>query len=319
MIVTMISVSNNHVAKVVSLYSAEIDKLIKRSQERIQALVNSNTYKYDDQEYLTVVAQNVPDLVLGDNDKLAELINRFSEIISPCVMAGTGKAQLRNAIIDKLDYDHWRSVFLPKYFSALKIKACVYCNSMPTIAFEEHDGAVRARFQADHFYPKSDFPALCISLTNLYPVCGPCNNIKGTKQIEFQLYSANANDCKKSPYQFKLSRASLAKYIATRNSDNLEITFSEPEVSFPAFKLQTMFDIKGIYSTQKDLAEELILKARIYNKPYKEFLLKTFPKVLNTTNLSNRVLIGNYCEPEEIHNRPMAKFTQDIARQLKLI
>ena len=67
------------------------------------------------------------------------------------------------------------------------------------------------------------------------------------------------------------------------------------------------------------MVEELIIKARIYNAPYKKVLIDAFPKLFTNASLSNRILIGNYTEPENIHKRPMAKFTQDIAKQLKLI
>jgi hypothetical protein len=65
--------------------------------------------------------------------------------------------------------------------------------------------------------------------------------------------------------------------------------------------------------------EELILKAKIYTKTYKKALLKSFPKLLTSVNLSNRLILGNYIDSNEIHKRPMAKFMQDIAQQLKLI
>ena len=65
--------------------------------------------------------------------------------------------------------------------------------------------------------------------------------------------------------------------------------------------------------------EELILKAEIYTKSYKETLVNSFGKIFSNVSITNRIIIGNYSAEDEIHNRPMAKFTQDIAKQLGLI
>ena len=35
--------------------------------------------------------------------------------------------------------------------------------------------------------------------------------------------------------------------------------------------------------------------------------------------MAERLLVGNYTRSKDIHKRPMTKFTQDIAKQLKLI
>ena len=39
---------------------------------------------------------------------------------------------------------------------------------------------------------------------------------------------------------------------------------------------------------------------------------------LSTTSIA-RMITGNYSEYQNVHKRPLAKFTQDIARDLKLI
>ena len=36
-------------------------------------------------------------------------------------------------------------------------------------------------------------------------------------------------------------------------------------------------------------------------------------------NLIDRLILGNYSNPEEIHKRPMAKFMQDIGKEVCLI
>lgn len=315
----MIAILTNKVDFAFSKYEVRIDEFAKRSKARIGKLIHPKSTLEDEHNYLKLLHNRLPELVKEGPEQIEKRIVEFESIIPNCVMKSANKSKFREAILQALDYEKMRSEILSDFFGELEIKACVYCNSMLTVAVENVDGVTRARLQADHFHSKSKYPFLSISLYNLYPVCGPCNNVKSANDVQFELYTSDVNKTKVSDYKFEIPRAGISKYIITRNANDLLIEFHEPKVSNPAKSFNELFDINGIYNTQKDLAEELIIKARIYNKPYKNFLIKTFPRLFNNSNLSNRVLVGNYCNPEDIHKRPMAKFTQDIAKQLKLI
>ncbi len=75
----------------------------------------------------------------------------------------------------------------------------------------------------------------------------------------------------------------------------------------------------GIYATQLDVVEELIIKRTVYNESYKGTLIKAFPKLFNRSNLSERVLLGNFTSPADIHKRPLAKFMQEIDLAIKAV
>jgi gamma-glutamylcyclotransferase (GGCT)/AIG2-like uncharacterized protein YtfP len=236
----------------------------------------------------------------------------------------------RDKVLALLDYEGMRSSLLPSFFARIGIKSCVYCNSMLTISAnsyldlkKKNNFTIKAKFQTDHSISKSDYPSLSISLFNLYPVCGPCNNVKGIKEVPFELYSSNPNLTTKSLYSFKLKRGCVAKYLISKDPKDLVVYFMDPKKNNRSIiskgSFQDTFDIEGIYETQMDIVEELIYKSKVYNDSYKKKLTKSFSKLFTNASLSNRILVGNYTEPMNIHKRPMAKFTQDIARQLKLI
>lgn len=315
----MISIHNSKVEQAIALYKTELDAHEKKAIKGINKLILSKHYFGDELKYLYSIRIYLKYFVTANSEKLYNWISFFNKIIPGCIIESPIKNDFRNDIISALDYKKLRSDFLPSYFNILGIKSCVYCNSMLTVSIENEQGKTRARLQADHFHPKARYPFLSISLYNLYPTCSPCNNIKSENEIQFELFSSDIYRTQSSDYSFKVIRAGIAKYLVNKNINDLDFDFEEPIVSSPSKTFQELFDIKGIYNTQKDLVEELIIKARIYNKPYKKFLMDSFPTLFNNSNLSNRVLIGNYTERGDIHKRPMAKFTQDIARQLKLI
>jgi hypothetical protein len=180
---------------------------------------------------------------------------------------------------------------------------------------------VRAKFQVDHYIPKNMYPCFCISLFNLNPVCGPCNNIKSVKKVNFKLYTETQKDTQKSNYEFTLKAGCVADYLATLDADKIEVIFIDPDKPlkdiFGEGSLADTFDIGGIYHTQRDIVEELILRRRIYNDSYKATLIDGLPQLFNLSDLSDRTLLGNYTEVKDIHKRPLAKFMQDIDLAIK--
>lgn len=57
----------------------------------------------------------------------------------------------------------------------LEVKVCPYCNRMYTTTLF---GKNKIRPDFDHFYPKSEYPYLAVSLFNLIPSCSMCNRKK---------------------------------------------------------------------------------------------------------------------------------------------
>lgn len=80
-----------------------------------------------------------------------------------------------------------------------------------------------------------------------------------------------------------------------------------------------MFDIQGIYDTQKDTAEELVHIVKVYFSAYKNDLIDTFNALFTDKTILNQLIISNYDKIEELHKRPMVKYIYDIARDLKII
>lgn len=222
---------------------------------------------------------------------------------------------LKKFIIEKLDYKGLRNSFYPKYFNDIGIKACVYCNSSLTVSVEKTPNNYSARFDVDHYEPKDEYPFLSIFLFNLYPACAPCNRRKSkSTKVKFRLYSDKLEETRYSKYKFKLDIGSKSKFLITKDVNDLDFTF-EPEFNV----LQTELYIKEIYNTQKDIIEELITKQIMYDEHNKRSLHNSFSKLNLHSDLYLRTLVGNYTKESEIHKRPMAKFMQDIAKDLGII
>lgn len=204
-------------------------------------------------------------------------------------------------------------------YMGLSIKTCVYCNAQLAVVVKKTTGQTQAKFQLDHIRPKSKYPFLAISFFNLCPSCGNCNAAKSDNPVEFDLYTDNPCD-DLNPFLFYVTKASIVEYMTSHNEESLKIGFLSTDGHRVLSKDHDKnFCITGIYNTQKDIVAELIQKKEIYTESYKQHLANQFKALFKDKSVINRLIIGNYDSIEDIHKRPMAKFTQDIARQLHLI
>lgn len=328
----MIPISNKKVEAIIKLFKDDSNSHIELVKNKLTKLIKEKKFKIKGKDYkiniqqelyLRYLRSKLKDIVYSHQSKLNIYSNIFDKII-PNSEKGRGFSFIpfKNKLIIILGYELLRSDIekniYPLYFKKLGMKACVYCNSQLTITAIKEKKKLVARFQVDHFIDKAKYPCFSISFFNLYPVCASCNNKKGNKEVGFNLYSELPKHKINSEYLFSIDKKSLVEFRLSKDENCLNIHFNDN-----GHKLNETFAINGIYETQKDIAVELIIKSEIYNKSYKESLKNTFTKLYGKNGVKNldfnRFILGNYTNSNDIHKRPLAKFTQDIAKQLKLI
>lgn len=318
----MRAISYQKVDVTILAFEAFLDKSKKDIIANLDQLLKINNTKYK-VKYINCIKKNIDSIIIGKPDEIKTLEKKFNVITNAANKNSKSYKNFMKEILKSLDYEKRRSDFYPIYFNKIGIKSCVYCNAHLTVAIEVNSKRKTrnnyiAKFQVDHFLPKSDYPCFSISLYNLYPVCANCNLAKSKNIVNFNLY-LDENSINSTQFEFILEKGSIANYLTTRNIDDIQYKFAEPSVEPPTKTFQEVFKIQEIYETQKDIAEELILKAEIYTKKYKDNLKNQFPELFNNEGIFNRLLIGNYSTEEQLHNRPMAKFTMDLAKQVGLI
>lgn len=242
-------------------------------------------------------------------------INKKSNLFYDETISGNDKSTLFGKRIKKtFRYSEFRANNCVEFSKIIGIKTCPYCNAMLAINVDK-----KARYQLDHFYPKSRYPYLSISLFNLIPSCNNCNHIKGDKDVtlieNFHLYS---NKPAKEIFKFELNSVDVIRNLTGLSGDQLKVNFTHTDVSYKSFvdNHNKSFYIQEIYDTQNDIALELLWKSQAYHD-------------INIENLSSllkidmkevkRMIVGNYIDFHDIHKRPLSKYMQDIAKDLKLI
>jgi len=322
----MIAIHQNKVLDVQANFSPEIEKQRIAALKKLKAIKKSQ-FNQKEKDYLILViaafkktATN--QIITSLPSDINNLIISIGKVPPNSRFNNNGKAKksLKKFILDALNYKYKRTSFYPRYFREIGIKTCVYCNSQLAISSKKTNNGYSSRFDVDHYHSKDDYPFLSICLFNLYPACAPCNRAKGIKEIEFELYTDVISKTLASEYSFKLAPYSLSKYLTTKDSSEIHFEYKEPIYINPNAKnFRDVFNIEGIYKTQNDLIEELIIKSQMYNNSYLKILKNNFSKLNLNPELFKRTLVGNYVKDKEMHKRPMSKFMQDIAKDLGVI
>lgn len=320
-IFAMIAISQQYVLDIQARFDTEIRKQHQDAVDSLRKL-SSVTHDPTDSKFIGEVLdlfENDADLLTRSPKDLEGLARKLKVPVDAMPNGSHKRRGIGKDVLNALDYKGLRDTFYPGYFAAIGIKACIYCNSQLTISVVKTGKKYSGRFDVDHYLAKDEYPWLSISLFNLYPACAPCNRRKSERKIKFDLYSDDRSLLSRSDFKFRLDAFAKARYILSKDPRDLVILFTEPECQKGFDRFEDAFKISGIYGTQLDVVEELIAKAQMYDDTYREMLRKGFDGLGIDRSVFERVILGNYVAENEIHKRPMSKFMQDIAKDIKLI
>lgn len=305
---------------------SEYDKV--KEGEFIQFVQRLQVTEAEIDVYIHKIIDEYDDIILADQAKMIQLRNEFNAIIA---LRRINKA-LWTDIVEVMNYEKLREKEFIQLVQELGIRTCIYCQAQLTVVINKEfykinrpdipakRGDVMTRrglLELDHRHAKSKYPFLCTSFYNLYPTCGNCNRIKSSKDSTFDLY-CDLDDLE--VFQFSVDKDSIVECLTHEDKDLLKIEIKWTNISdVDANNFLDMFDIKEIYDTQKDIVEELVHKKVVYTDKYKKELHEEFLGLFPNPAMLNRLIVGNYDQPEEIYKRPLSKFMQDIARDIGLI
>ena len=283
----------------------------------------TTTPRSPEAQAINLIIHNLHKLLLASPKKLSvytEIVkNHFSGVFRN-TSGHRGRTDFGEEILKAFNYKGYRETVLVELAEKLNVKTCPYCNMHYTLFAEkeetkEDDGKIDklAKFQFDHFFDKSDYPFLSMSLYNLIPSCASCNQGKSTSTLDLKFHPYNSAICEQ--FHFEVEDPLLLYSGARKDKININIIndMSENKEKLSSF-IET-FHIKTLYSRHKDIAQETFDKA--YEDPY----------YLNSSNFNfldskdseylQRLWMGTYPSTNDIEKRPMTKFIQDLWNQAK--
>lgn len=299
-------------------YLSSFNDTIKK---RLEILVYNSLYS-GQKDFVRKLINNLPLLLTGTPPKLKEFIDTLhveytnisdKKVYAPNKVKGKGKKQtFAKGLLQAIGYNNFREGKLVELSRMLNIKVCPYCNHNFTLYIDlPKESKVKALFQFDHFYDKSDYPYLSMSLYNLIPSCPLCNHQKRTNKLDLRYnpYFQSISD----DFHFKVVD-SFQLRSGKKGADKIDIKI-EQNVSGQGIKeLQEDLHLEEQYGRHKDIVQEIYDKA--YNETYYRNMLTCIPdnereKLLNQW-------LGISMDKNDIDKKPLTKFCQDILRQARI-
>jgi len=312
------------------IYKVDFSKQIESIKEALHSQYEKFDFKYPIvKQVLFYFEKNLDCFLRMTPEEMNIFLNGFTTLygcsMNLKVFDRETEPELKYWLKKIFNYNSFRDIIRQKLIKKLGIKACIYCNAQLTIGVETDyisDKKGKATFQLDHFFPQTEFPFFSISFFNLIPCCGTCNNAKRDNSYalgkDFHLYTKEDSI---SYFKFSVDKPSKVRFLSSKDVNDLKIKFKGKDSRYDnhAAIHDSTFSIERIYETQKDIVEELFQKKEIYTEDYKNDLTKLLGEKWNNKTSLDRLILGNYHLEEDIHKRPFAKFTQDIAKELGLI
>ncbi|MEH7347188.1 hypothetical protein V7122_25510, partial [Bacillus sp. JJ1532] len=226
--------------------------------------------------------------------------------------------RLNNSIKNIVDYDFLSSELRHLVLTGTGIEVCPYCNRQYITPYQKGT-KIKSTADLDHFFPKSIFQLLSLSLFNFVPSCQICNSrFKLARSLEI-LYPYNDGFNNNAVFEVKLNSNSTLESITGKNTIfDLTINIS-PEWSnkIEVENSIKLFNLREVYQSHKDYIREILYKKNAYSDTYKGQLKQLFSDMnLGLTEI-NLFLYGKDLKPGHLGKRPLSKLTYDIINSAK--
>jgi len=291
--------NKKHINSLIGEIIYDLNKLIfinKKTNEVLTILeeIKSNFLRLKKEEFV-------------NKDKMiCEIITEIDKIKS---------INLKNKNINMMNYKQYCEKYQDNFYEwsaynfvlELGIKVCPYCNRQYITPIYSQDSKVRG--DLDHFYPKSKYPYLAMSIYNLVPCCKFCNSsLKGSIEFNYEEYI--------NPYDIGMDEYIKFNYYPTSyksfyNSDEIIIKIVEK-----CNNNLKVFQVEELYQYHSDIVSSLLKKRIIYDDVYIENLMKRYNKLFNSKEEVLQILFKNSIDKKE--NLPLSKLIDDILDELKV-
>ena len=267
------------------------------------------------------------ELFLGyDDDEIKNILDSIKKLKNDFKKSNLSEDYLPHKLFSYDEFpNHTGEWNRHKLLSLMEIEVCPYCQRNYISNFEENDDK-RTTADLDHFYPKSLYPFLALSLYNFIPSCQICNSrFKGTK------------DTYNSVYPYEESFDNLGVKFKTSKEIIYEI-LGEKDANF-----FVEIDYKNLKNKDREKVEKSIKHLgldKVYKKSHNQYIkdlldnIEKYPKnylescveILDEYYKDKKEKIIKYFidivkEPyrKRIENgEPLAKLTKDILDEFKI-
>jgi hypothetical protein len=297
-------------------------------------LLYRDLYKYFIYRLKTILVGNPLELfeIIEEVSPLFFQIEENIRCANPISKIRTQKLkEFHDEIYEIFDYDKFSKRY-GKYgayelVQKLNVNVCPYCNRNYTNTVMFADGKSRARL--DHWFSKSKYPFLSLSLFNLIPSCHICNSdMKGSADFIPKSHIHPYMEDFKNDLLFKSNFLKASYTAGDIDSINITLEPADGKLETDPLIIRSQnncrdFGLVELYNWHRIEASKVIVKSKQLTKANIDFYLsKTWDDGTLVYKDRNDVLdsmFGIIFNSNKFDEYPLSKFKRDIAFEQKLI
>ncbi len=207
-----------------------------------------------------------------------------------------------------------------KLLEAMDVNVCPYCNRLYTMTLAGNSGKSRPQF--DHYKSKSKYPYFAVSLMNLIPSCGLCNQSKHDRDEEV-LYPYS--DEMGLDVLFHTKPETGLNYLTGSMDalDEFSVALDIVNDNLPeAFKNKIQnsdkaFNLTELYNRHKDYILYLYWKSYVFTDEYLEGLCEEFPEMFQSFEDVKSMVYLMDINQKYWGRRSLGKLTHDIDQEIR--
>lgn len=314
--------------KVIELFLSDKsnqENIIKNIKSKLENEINYSDYTHDIDKLCELIKDFMSDKKVSDKIKMKKLekSDYFNSVYSEYKET---KVLLEN-IFNYSTFcknENWnRSMLLYQ----MDIRVCPYCNRQYITKYQT-ENIRKTTADLDHYYPKSKYPFLALSLYNFIPSCAICNrNFKRADNREMLYPYEEEFDDDDLQYKFvtKFDKDNNFTYLLGESSDfKLDLVnyngINKDKVTRAKNNID-LFKLKDVYEIHKEQVKEIIRDFYYYNEIWEEEIQKLFM----TSDCENRLFneetiremcLGKHLNLQKSNNEILSKLKKDIVDEL---
>lgn len=265
--------------------------------------------------------KKIKNLLTGDFSTLKKAIDQIGIIEKKCVQ-GKSPNKVDNPTVNDLFEAEYKKFCSRKlginWAQRIDVTICPYCNR--SYIFTSSKRGTRPQY--DHYFPKSKYPYLALSMYNLIPCCSVCNGLK------------HDDDTVENPiiYPYQDSYGVQAEFVENGvDADNIaswlgaapkyEIKIQckdeiDPDLKKRIEQAVKTFRLEDLYSKHSDYVKDILRTAYIYHDDYFTGLVTQYPDLFHSKEEAKDFVFFNYLEEKDWGKRVLAKLTHDLAQKI---
>lgn len=211
---------------------------------------------------------------------------------------------------DKKKSLNWnRQLFLVK----LDVKTCPYCNRQYITSYK--DKTMKNQGDLDHFYPKSRYPWLSLSLYNFVPSCTTCNKLK----LAFTTPILHPfSDYDEEKIKFSLNYSNYEELVGLNMDFSISVNPLNEDDKLAQNSI-VMFKLNEIYDVHKNSVKDILYKISIYNSSQIDEILENYPNLFINKKDFFKLCFGSSIFDEDLSSEPLLKLKRDLLKTFNVL